>query len=131
MAALFLDSGQGINAGASPRTRRPLPSVIGLLDTISRAIDSEERVPGAVIAMKLVSLPVLLEFRLKAVNLIGSRIAILVAEDAEEWRLQRPGVSMAGTGRCGVSNALSSTITPLPQQLTAASNTSGARQAQR
>src|SRR5207248_11129819 len=61
-----------------------LPAVERLLDAVGRAVIIEEPVPGAVIAVELVVLAVLLEFGLVLVDLLRSRSAVFVAEDTEQ-----------------------------------------------
>src|SRR6185437_537882 len=70
-----------------------LPAVERLLDPVHRPVIVEEPVPGAVVAVKLVGLAVLIELGLVLVHLLGGRRAILVAEQAEE---------RAGEFRCEV-----------------------------
>ncbi len=64
------------------------PAVRGLFGAIGVARPIEERVPGAVIAVELVVLAELLEYRLGAIDLIGGRIGVVIAENAEQRTVQ-------------------------------------------
>src|ERR1700730_17794923 len=72
-----------------------LPAVQRLLDAVGRPVVVEEAVPGAVIAMELILLAVLLQLRLVLVHLLRCRRTILVAEQTE----QRAGEALAELDR--------------------------------
>ena len=61
-----------------------LPAVGGLFGAVGDARGVEEGVAGAVVAVELVVLAELLQHRLGAVDLIGVRVLVVVAEDAEQ-----------------------------------------------
>ena len=61
-----------------------LPAVERLLDAVGRPVVVEEAVPGAVIAVELVVLAVLLQLGLVLVDLLRGRRAVLVAEQTEQ-----------------------------------------------
>ena len=61
-----------------------LPAVERLLDAVGRAVVIEEAVAGAVIAVELVLLAVLLQLGLVLVDLLRGRGAVFVAEQAEQ-----------------------------------------------
>src|SRR5580693_219769 len=60
------------------------PAVHGLLGPIERPVPVPDAVAGAVVAIKLVRLAVLLELSFVLVHLLGARRAVVVAEDADE-----------------------------------------------
>src|SRR5262245_52549567 len=68
-----------------------VPTVQRLLHPVERPMVVEDAVTGAVVAVELVGLAVLLEFRLVLVHLLRARRAVLVAEDAEQGTRQVPG----------------------------------------
>src|SRR5437870_8935127 len=61
-----------------------LPAVHGLLLTVRRTVVVEEAVAGAVVAMELVLLAMLLELGLVLVDLLGGGGLVLVAEEPED-----------------------------------------------
>src|SRR6185437_1629100 len=79
-AEIFLEEGKDL-----------LPAVFRLLRPITGAAPVEERMSSAVIAVKFVSLAGFLERLFGAVHLIRIRIFIVVAEQAEERRLEFVG----------------------------------------
>src|SRR5579862_7325085 len=70
------------------------PAVDRLLGPIGVAQRVEEGVSGAVVAVELVGLAEFLQHRLGAVDLVGGRIGVVVAENAE----QRTGHLLGGSG---------------------------------
>src|SRR5215472_14855138 len=60
------------------------PAVHALLGPVQRPVPVEEAVAGAVIAVELVILAVLLQFGLVLVYLLGAWRAVLIAEQAEQ-----------------------------------------------
>src|SRR5277367_2157161 len=64
------------------------PGIHALLGPIQRPVPIEEAVPGAVVAMEVVVLAVLLELGLMLVHLLRARRAVVVAEDAEQRAAQ-------------------------------------------
>src|ERR1700694_6024331 len=64
------------------------PAIHCLLGPIERPVPIEEAVAGAVVAMELVSLAVILEFGLVLVHLLRARCAIVVAEQAKQRATQ-------------------------------------------
>src|SRR5688572_21228233 len=61
------------------------PAIHGLLGPIEWPVPIEDAVAGAVVAVELMHLTVLLEFGLVLIDLLGARRAIVVAEYTEEW----------------------------------------------
>src|SRR5258708_4993352 len=61
-----------------------VPAIHRLLGPIERPVPIEEAMAGAVVAMELIRLAVLLELGLVLVHLLRARCAILVAEEAEQ-----------------------------------------------
>src|ERR1700704_2650068 len=72
------------------------PAIHCLLGPIERPMPVEEAVAGAVVAMELILLAVLLELGLVLVHLLRARCAIVVAEQAE----QRAGEVLRHVDRC-------------------------------
>src|ERR1700722_12526711 len=64
------------------------PAIHRLLGPIQRAVPVEEAVAGAVVAVELIALALLFEFRLVLVNLLRARGAVIVAEQAEDRAAQ-------------------------------------------
>src|SRR6516164_6941169 len=60
------------------------PTIHCLLGPIERPVPIEEAVAGAIVAVELIRLAVLLEFGLMLVHLLGTRCAIVVAKQAEQ-----------------------------------------------
>src|ERR1700754_3098612 len=60
------------------------PAVHGLLGPVQRPVPIVEAVAGAVIAVELVGLAVLLQLGLVLVDLLRARRAIVIAEQAEQ-----------------------------------------------
>ena len=60
-----------------------VPAIDRLLRAVIWPITRKEGMAGAVIAVELVILAVFLQFRLGAVDLIGRRVRILVAEQSQ------------------------------------------------
>src|SRR6266704_354442 len=60
------------------------PAIHGLLGPVEWPVPIEDPVAGAVIAVELVHLAVLLELGLMLVHLLGARRAVVVAEYAEQ-----------------------------------------------
>src|SRR5882672_5616127 len=60
------------------------PAIHGLLGPIERPVPIEEAVAGAVVAVELVRLAMLLELGFVLVHLLRARCAIVVAEEAEQ-----------------------------------------------
>src|SRR6516164_10623633 len=60
------------------------PAIHCLLGPIERPVPIEEAMTGAVVAVEFIRLAVLLELGLVLVHLLGTRRAILVAEQAEQ-----------------------------------------------
>src|SRR4026209_2169886 len=60
------------------------PRVHRLLGPVEWPVPIEEAVAGAVVAMELVRLAVLLELGLVLIHLLGARCAIVVTEEAEQ-----------------------------------------------
>src|SRR5581483_5264560 len=60
------------------------PTVHGLLGPVQRPVPIEEAVAGAVIAVELVILAVLLQLGLVLVDLLRARRAVVIAEQAEQ-----------------------------------------------
>ena len=97
-----------------------VPAVDRLLVTVIRAVVRKEGVSGAVIAVELVVLAEPLQFGLGAVDLVGRRVRVLVAEESPSSGQLMPAVRSCGaTGWPLVSRDLSSTTTVPPQQSTA------------
>ena len=61
-----------------------VPAVDRLLRPVIRAIMRKKRVAGAVIPVEFVILAVLLQLRLGAVDLVGRRVRVLVAEQTQQ-----------------------------------------------
>src|SRR5258708_38524683 len=61
-----------------------VPAIHCLFGPIERPVPIEEAMTGAVVAVELIILAVLLEFGLVLVHLLGAWRAILVAEQAEQ-----------------------------------------------
>ena len=57
---------------AGEEVQHLLPAVHGLLLAVAGPVDGEEAVPGAVVAVKLVRLAVLLQLGLDLIDLLGS-----------------------------------------------------------
>src|SRR6185437_5058133 len=66
----------------------PLPAVIGGLDAVGRAVHGEERVTGAVIAMKLVGLVLSGEDLVELVHLLRAGVLVIVAEQPQQRAAQ-------------------------------------------
>ena len=96
-----------------------LPAVHGLLLAVAGPVDGEEAVPGAVVAVKLVRLAVLLQLGLDLIDLLGVRVAVLVAEDPQQGAGHLRVRSMGARGWRSVRSSGRAT-TPPPQQSTAA-----------
>src|SRR3954470_1329382 len=60
------------------------PAVHRGFGPVERAVPVPDAVAGAVVAIELVTLAVLLELRLVLVHLLGRRRAVVVAEDADQ-----------------------------------------------
>src|ERR1700733_3237817 len=69
-----------------------LPAVVGGLGAVGRAVDREERVAGAVVAVELVGLAVGLQGLLELVDLGRRRVLVVVAEQAEQRAGQGRGL---------------------------------------
>src|SRR5262249_50289863 len=69
-----------------------VPAVDRRFGPIIRTIMRKEGVPGAVVAVELVFLAVFFELRLGAVDLIGRRVRVVVAEQTEERAADAGGV---------------------------------------
>ena len=67
-----------------------LPAVDGGLGPVGRAVDREERMAGAVVAVELVRLAGVLERRLELVDLLGAGELVVVAEEAEQRAARAP-----------------------------------------
>src|SRR5262249_24881489 len=67
------------------------PAVERLLHPVHGPVVIEDAVAGAVVAVELVALAVLLELGFVLVDLLGARRAILVAKDAEQRAGERLG----------------------------------------
>src|ERR1700687_944693 len=61
-----------------------VPAIHRLLGPIQRPVPTEEGMAGAIVAVELIVLAVLLEFGLVLVHLLGARCAVVVAEQAEQ-----------------------------------------------
>ena len=59
------------------------PAVHALLGPVQRPVPIEEAVAGAVIAVELMVLAVLLQLGLMLIDLLGARRAVVIAEQAE------------------------------------------------
>src|SRR5207248_7559150 len=78
------------------------PAIHRLLGPVERPVPIEEAVAGAIVAVELVHLAVLLELSLVLVHLLGARRAVVIAEQAEQrtaqvlchvdWRDRRLGI---------------------------------------
>src|SRR5438067_13880964 len=64
------------------------PAVHRLLLAVERSVVIEEAVAGAIVAMELVVLAVLLELGLMHVHVGRGRPLVIVAEETQEWRLE-------------------------------------------
>src|ERR1700752_2582637 len=73
-----------------------VPGIHTLLGPIERPVPVEEAVSGAVVAVELIILAVLLQLGLVLVHLLRTRCAIVVAEQAE----QRAGEAVRHVDRC-------------------------------
>src|SRR4051794_38614223 len=83
------------------------PAIHRLLGPVDRPVPIEEAVTGAVVAMELVRLAVLLELGLVLVHLLGARRAVVIAEYADQRtrkilghldrRDRRLGIELFGT----------------------------------
>src|SRR5262245_61794558 len=62
-----------------------LPTIRCLLGAVTGAVDREEAVAGAIVAMELVGLSGLLQPLLRPVHLALVGVGVFVAEDAEDW----------------------------------------------
>src|ERR1700676_1004902 len=60
------------------------PAVHGRLGPVQRPVPVPDSVAGAVVAVELVRLAMLLELGLVLVDLLGARRAVVVAEDADQ-----------------------------------------------
>src|SRR5256885_12769846 len=60
------------------------PAIHGLLGPVEWPVPIQDAMAGAVVAVELVHLAVLLEFGLVLVHLLGARRAVIVAEDADQ-----------------------------------------------
>src|ERR1700732_5587288 len=60
------------------------PAIHGLFGSVQRPVPIPDAVAGAVVAVELVRLAVLLELGLMLVHLLGARRAVVIAEDADE-----------------------------------------------
>src|SRR5947209_3738844 len=78
------------------------PAVHGLLGTVERAVPVEEAVAGAIVAVELVALALLLQLGLMLVHLLGAWRAVVVAENAEQGAGEVFGELDRRDGRLGV-----------------------------
>src|SRR4026207_650253 len=60
------------------------PAIHRLLGPVDRPVPIEEAVAGAVVAVELVGLAVLLELGLMLIRLLGARRAVVIAEQADQ-----------------------------------------------
>jgi hypothetical protein len=60
-----------------------VPAVDCLLGAVIRTIPSKKCVAGAIVAMKLVVLAVLLQFRLGLVHMFGRRIGVFIPKQTQ------------------------------------------------
>src|SRR5215470_11088293 len=67
------------------------PAIHGGFGPVQWPVPVPDAVAGAVVAVELVRLAVLLQFRLVLVHLLGARRAVVVAEDADERAGEVPG----------------------------------------
>src|SRR6201996_7496612 len=91
------------------------PAVHGLLGPVERPVPIEEAVAGAVIAMELVVLAVLLQLGLVLVDLLGARRAVVIAEQAEQRAAEILGHVDRRGRRLVVELFLAHHHTPAPQ----------------
>src|SRR5258705_6353929 len=68
-----------------------VPAIDRLLDAVAGPLGGEEAVAGAVIAMELVSLAELLQYRLGAVDMVGRGVLVVIAEQAQQRTAQLVG----------------------------------------
>src|ERR1700746_1153279 len=79
--------GRPLGAGSAEMTVEEIkdlvPSIDRLLGAVIRAIPGKESVAGAVVAVELVILAVLLQFRRGVVAMVGRRVGVFIPEQAQ------------------------------------------------
>src|SRR5579871_184884 len=92
-----------------------VPAIHALLGPVERPVPIEEAMAGAVIAMELIILAVLLQLGLVLIHLLGARRAIIIAEQAKQRTRQVLGHVDGRYGRLGVELLLAHDHAAAPQ----------------
>src|SRR5262249_794315 len=91
------------------------PAIHGLLGPIEWPVPIPDAVAGAVVAVELVHLAVLLELGLVLVHLLGARRAVIVAEYADQRAAEVLGPLDRRARRLGIESLLAHHPAPAPE----------------